>query len=99
MPERVISLIDQVLHTLIFFFIGVLIAAGHLLSNSERTTMKLVIGRMITTGGLAMAAGSVLIFTPELPLVGQIGIAAALASLGTAALERVFQGIIDKRLS
>ena len=97
--ERALNIAEQLWHTLIFFAVGALIAVGHLLNSPERTTMKLVIGRTISTGGLAMAAGSVLIFTPELPLVGQIGIAAALASLGTAALERVFQGIIDKRLS
>ena len=49
------------------------------------------------TGGLAMAAGVVLVWVPELSMVGQIGVAAGLASLGTSGLERAFQRVIEAR--
>ena len=45
-------------------------------------------------GALGMAAGTVLAWWPELPWVAQAGLAAALASLGTSGLERVFARIV-----
>jgi len=44
-----------------------------------------------------MAAGAVLVWVPDLPLLGQIGIAASLASLGASGLERLFQRAIAGR--
>ncbi len=42
-------------------------------------------------------AGLVLVWVPDLPLIGQIGVAAALASLGTSGLERMFQRLLQGR--
>lgn len=44
-----------------------------------------------------MAAGAVLVWVPDVPMLGQIGVAAALASLGTSGLERLFQRLIAGR--
>ncbi|THF55914.1 phage holin family protein [Pseudothauera rhizosphaerae] len=77
-----------------FAVIGAVIGVGQLLASSERITARIVIGRCISTAGIAMAAGSVLVFVPDLSPVGQFGIAAGLASLGTSGLERMFQRVI-----
>jgi len=56
-----------------------------------------VIGRAICTGGVAMSAGAVLVWVPELSILGQVGVAAALASLGTAGLERLLGRVLEGR--
>ena len=81
----------------LFSLVGVSIGIGQLLAGNERLTLRLLIGRALSTGGLAMAAGVVLVWVPELSLVGQIGVAAGLASLGTSGLERAFQRVIEAR--
>ena len=77
--------------------VGITIDLGQLLAGNERLTLRLLVGRTLSTGGLAMAAGVVLVWVPELSMVGQIGVAAGLASLGTSGLERAFQRVIEAR--
>ena len=81
----------------LFSLVGVTIGLGQLLAGNERLTLRLLVGRALSTGGLAMAAGIALIWVPELPMVGQIGVAAGLASLGTSGLERAFQRALKSR--
>ena len=88
---------EQFASSLLFLLVGISIGFGQLLISNERITMRLLLGRALSTGGLAMAAGVVLVWVPELPLVGQIGVAAGLASLGTSGLERAFQRVIEAR--
>lgn len=88
---------DQFASSLMFALVGIFIGIGQLLTGSERLTTRLLLGRAMSTGGLAMAAGVVLVWVPELSMVGQIGVAAGLASLGTSGLERVFQRVIEAR--
>jgi hypothetical protein len=88
---------EQFASSLIFSLVGISIGLGQLLASNERITARLLLGRALSTGGLAMAAGIVLVWVPELSLVGQIGVAAGLASLGTSGLERAFQRAIDAR--
>jgi len=78
----------------LFSFVGVLIGIGKLMSSGEPLSPRLVIGRAISTGGIAVAAGAILVWVPGLSLLGQIGVAAALASLGTSGLERLFARLI-----
>ncbi|THF64463.1 hypothetical protein E6O51_03070 [Pseudothauera rhizosphaerae] len=80
-----------------FAAVGAFIGLGQLLASQERITARIIVGRCISTAGIATAAGSVLVFVPSLSPVGQIGIAAALASLGTSGLERLFQRIVGGR--
>jgi len=82
---------------MLFAFVGVCIGLGQLLASGEVLTLRIIIGRSLSTGGIAMAAGAVLVWVPDLPMVGQIGVAAALASLGTSGLERLFQRVIQGR--
>lgn len=88
---------DQFAASLIFSVVGIAISLGQLLSSNERITPRLLIGRTLSTGGLAMAAGIVLVWVPGLSMTGQIGVAAGLACLGTAGLERVFQRAMEGR--
>lgn len=77
--------------------VGVAIGIGQLLASSEILTWRIIVGRALSTGGLGMAAGMVLVWVPELPLLGQMGIAAGAASLGTSGLERMFQRLVQGR--
>ena len=88
---------DHLASSLLFSMVGVTIGLGQLLAGNERLTLRLLVGRALSTGGLAMAAGVVLVWVPELSMVGQIGVAAGLASLGTSGLERAFQRVIEAR--
>lgn len=88
---------EQISSSLLFSVVGITIGLGQILSSNERITTRLLLGRSLSTGGLAMAAGIVLVWVPELPMVGQIGVAAGLASLGTSGLERAFQRVIEAR--
>lgn len=101
MPDRIVEAVnhwrEQIASALLFALVGVTIGIGQLLSSHEPLTLRIVIGRALSTGGLAMAAGLVLVWVPDLPMAGQIGVAAALASLGTSGLERVFQRAIQGR--
>lgn len=101
MPDKPVQLLiewrDSLVHALLFSVIGISIGLGQLLASPERLTRRIIIGRALSTGGLSMAAGLVLVWVPDLPLVGQIGVAAGLASLGTSSLERMFQRILQGR--
>ena len=89
---------DQFASSIIFSIVGITIGLGQLMTSNERITLRLLLGRTLSTGGLAMAAGIALIWAPELPMVGQIGVAAALASLGTSGLERIFQRALEGKV-
>lgn len=101
MPEKIVETVttwrDQIMQAVLFSFIGVSIGVGQLLASEERLTPRIIVGRALSTGGLAMAAGLVLVWVPDLPLIGQMGVAAALASLGTSGLERAFQRVMQGR--
>lgn len=97
MPDKVLSLIDQMANALMFAVVGITIGVGQLLASAEVLNWRIIIGRSLSTGGIAMAAGAVLVWVPDLPLLGQIGVAAGLASLGTSGLERMFQRVTQGR--
>ena len=71
--------------------VGLLIGLGQLLASTERLTMRIVVGRALSSAGLGAASSALLVFIPDLPLSAQLGCAALVASLGTSALERAFQ--------
>ena len=79
-----------------FAAVGSLIAVGQILLSNDRITLRLVIGRCISTSGLAMCAGASLAVFPTLPLEARLGVAAMLASLGTSALEMIAQRIFGR---
>jgi len=91
------DLLSHLAQAAIFAAIGVAIGIGQLLASKEDLTWRIMLGRALSTGGLAMASGVALVWIPDLPLVGQFGVAAALASLGTSGLERMFQRMIGAK--
>jgi hypothetical protein len=95
--EAIINWPPEVIQAAMFAAIGMFIGMGQLLASQEKLTTRIIIGRSLSSGGLAMAAGLVLVWVPDLPMVGQYGVAAALASLGTSGLERVFQRLLQGR--
>lgn len=97
MPDKFVAWYEQIAQALLFSLVGISIGVGQLLASNEVLTPRIVLGRALSTGGIAMASGAVLVWIPDLPLLGQIGIAAVLASLGTSGLERVFQRVIQGR--
>lgn len=76
--------------------IGALVGLGQLLASKEILTKRIVIGRMLSSAGLGASAAAIIAIIPGLSLAAQFGIAAAIASLGTSGLERLFQKWIDK---
>jgi disulfide bond formation protein DsbB len=76
--------------------VGALVGLGQILASKEILTKRIVIGRMLSSAGLGASAATVLAFMPQLPIIAQFGLAAALASLGTSGLERLFQKWLDK---
>lgn len=98
MPEKFVHWWEQIASAALFSLVGVSIGIGQLLASGEVLTVRIVLGRALSTGGIAMAAGAALVWIPDLPLLGQVGIAAALASLGTSGLERMFQRLLQGRV-
>jgi hypothetical protein len=98
MPEKTLSALaelrEQIVYAFVFSVVGISIGIGQLLASGEKLTPRIVIGRALSTGGIAISAGAVLVLVPGLSIIGQIGIAAALASLGTSGLERLFARIV-----
>lgn len=96
MPEKIAHWWDQIATAMLFATVGIFIGVGQLLASKEQLTTRIIIGRALSTGGIAIGAGSALVWLPDLPLLGQLGIAAALASLGTSGLERIFQRLLER---
>jgi hypothetical protein len=97
MPEKIAGYIEQVANALLFSLVGISIGIGQLLASGEVLTARIVVGRALSTGGIAMAAGAVLVWVPDVPMLGLFGVAAGLASLGTSGLERLFKRLISGR--
>lgn len=100
MPDRLITAAatwaEHLTQAAAFILIGILIAVGQLLQSKEIITWRIAIGRCITTGGLALVAGAALATFPDLPFIAQMGIAAALASLGNTGLEMIAQRLLNR---
>lgn len=73
--------------------VGALIGLGQLASSAQPITWRLALGRAVVSGGLATACGTVLLWWPDTHPVALIGVAAALASLGTSGVERLLARI------
>lgn len=71
--------------------IGTLIGLGQLFASGEKLTWGIVIGRAMISAGLAMSATAAIAFVPDIHPIAIYGIGAALVSLGTSGIERMFQ--------
>jgi len=71
---------------------------GQLLASTDRLTFRLAVGRAIVSGGLGLTAGSLLLLVPNINIVALVGVSCVLVSLGTSALETLFQRIVTKKI-
>lgn len=106
MPERIVSNLsalskwkDEIELAIVFWIIGATIGVGQHLLSPDPLSWRIAIGRALSTGGLAVVAGTVLVMHPTMSPLSQMGIAAGIASLGTAALEMVFLRYVIGRKS
>lgn len=74
--------------------VGAMIGMGQLLASTEVLTWRIIIGRALSSAGLGVTAGAILLWYPGIHPVALAGIAALLASLGTSALERMVQKVL-----
>jgi hypothetical protein len=74
---------------------GAILGIGRLLASDSKLTLRLMAGRAIVAGGLAVGAGSLLAFFTNLHVLALCGFAAVCAVLGEQFLEKV----INERLS
>jgi len=70
---------------------GLVIGLGQLLASEERLTTRIIVGRALSTVGLALSSGALLLWFTDVPILALIGVAAGLASLGTSFLEKLLQ--------
>lgn len=95
MPEKIVTGIttwwDEIEVALVFWFIGATIGIGQHLLSPDSFSWRVVLGRALSTGGLAVVAGAVLLMHPTMPPLAQIGVAAGIASLGTNSVELLFR--------
>lgn len=98
MPEKLIQATTEwreaIAQALLFGLIGVLTGLGQLMASKEELTWRIIAGRCLSTAGIATAAGVILLAFPTVSPLAQIGVAAALASLGTSGLERLIQRVL-----
>lgn len=99
MPDKIIQAAadwgEAIQQALMFCVVGVVTGLGQLMASKEKLTWRIVVGRCLSSAGLATAAGAVLLIFPGISPLAQIGVAAALASLGTSALERLIQRALN----
>jgi hypothetical protein len=69
---------------------GAIIGLGKTLASTDPANWKIALARCITTAGLSMSAAFAVVIFPTLSFPAHVGLAAALASLGTTALESLF---------
>ena len=67
------------------------IGIGQLLASKEPLTWRLITGRAICSGGIGAVSALSLLAFPSMDFTVQLGLAAALASLGTSAVEKLLQ--------
>lgn len=97
MPEKIVQVATEWRDVLVaagMAVIGALIGVGRVLGSKEKVATRIAIGRCLSNTGLAMAAGTVLLVIPGAPLLALFGLSAAIATLGTAVLERWIERLL-----
>lgn len=77
--------------------VAIIAGLGKLLASQDKLTWRVVIGRVLTSAALGVAASLLLVLFPSMPLEAQLGAAAALSSLGTSALEAAFYRFLGSK--
>lgn len=96
MIEKIAGYWSQLVDSLLLFAFGLIL--GWAQSKAAKEQDKgVIIGRAVCVGALTMAAGTVLIWEPDLSLTGLFGVAGLLGSLGTVGLERLLMRVANGR--
>jgi hypothetical protein len=77
--------------------LGALIGLGQVLDSDEQLTWRIVVGRALVSAGLAATAPALLVWFPEMPRMAEFALAAAVASLGTSALQSLVRWLLTGR--
>lgn len=96
MPRRLNEIGDAVAVGLLFFGVGATIGLARLGGEAKAVSFRLAVARAITTGGIGMSAGALLLLWPDAPLLALLGAASAFASMGTSALENLIVKILGR---
>lgn len=75
---------------------GAVIGLGKTLASAAPTTWKVAVARCISTSALSVSAAFAVVLFPTMAFPAYVGLACALASLGTSALEAMFQKWLGK---
>ena len=71
--------------------IGITTALGQLLASEEKLTCRIIIGRTLSSVGLAISSGAIMLWFADPHPLALIGVSAGAASLGTSFIERIIQ--------
>jgi len=96
MIEKIAEIWWRLTDSLLLFAFGLILGWAQSMVAKEKDK-GVIIGRAVCVGALAMAAGTVLIWVPDLPLTGLFGVAGMLGSLGTVGLERLLMRVANAR--
>lgn len=96
MIEKIAGYGSQLADSLLFFAVGFVLGLAQSKAARERD-FGVMLGKSVCVGGIAMAAGTVLIWVPDLSFTGLVGVAAMLGSMGNAGLERLLMRIVEIR--
>lgn len=75
---------------------GVIIGFAQLLSAGDKITMRLLLARAILSGALGVAAAAASLVFPTMSFAATVGLACVMSSLGTSAIEKMFQRVIGR---
>lgn len=75
--------------------VGVLTALGQLLASNERLPPRIILGRALSSIGLLVSAGALLLWFAEPHPLALIGASAGLASIGTSFIEKFLQRSLE----
>lgn len=76
--------------------VGAALGLGQLLASGDKITARVVLARAICSGGLGLCSAAATLIFPTLTFTASVGLACVLASLGTSAIERLFQKFLSK---
>lgn len=98
-PESIVRQLtiwwQDILQALGMIACGIVVSIGRdMQQRPEPPPIRVVFWRAVSTGLLSLGAGSILVIVPNLPLLGLLGLSAAIASLGSDFLERLVMRVM-----
>lgn len=82
---------------IVLAIIGAAVAIGRALAQDEPPKLRVILGRVIVSSVLCMAASTVLLAYPDAPVFAVVGVGCALGVAGEQALESVLARFAARR--